>query len=44
MIIVFSFKFKEKVIGKIGNDGKKGFEIMAPLKYLRIFEELLKCH
>ena len=44
MIIVLSFKFKEKVIGKTGNDRTKGFEIMVLLKYLRIFEEPLKCH
>ena len=44
MIIVLSFKFKEKVIGKTGNDGTKGFEIMVLIKYLRIFEEPLKCH
>ena len=45
MIIVLSFKFKEKVIRKkTGNDGTKEFEIMVLLKYLRIFEEPLKCH
>ena len=34
----------KKITGGKGNYGTKNVERMAPLKYLSIFEELLKCH
>ena len=44
MHINSAFKFKQKITGQAGNDGTKDVEIKVPLKYLRIFGELLKCH
>ena len=38
-----SFKIKEKITRKIGNNGTKNVKIMVLLKYLIIFRELLKC-
>ena len=32
-----SFKFKQKITGITGNNGKKGVELMESLKYLNIF-------
>ena len=31
------FKFKTKIAGKIGNDGRKNVKIRVPLKYLSNF-------
>ena len=38
-----SFNLKAKITGQTGNNGTKNVGIMVPLKYLRIFGELLKC-
>ena len=32
-------KFKHKITGSKGNDGKKAVKIMVPLKYLKLFLE-----
>ena len=32
-----SFKFKQKITGQTGNDGRKDVEIMVPLRYLSNF-------
>ena len=32
-----SFKFKQKIISKTGNDGTENVEIMVPLRYLSNF-------
>ena len=37
-----SFKIKEKIKCKTGNDGTKNVEIMVPLKYLRNFWRTLE--
>ena len=37
-----SFKFKQKITGQTGNDGRKDVEIMVPLKYLSNFWRTLK--
>ena len=37
-----SFKFKAKITGQTGNDGKKDIEIMVPLKYLSNFWRTLE--
>ena len=38
-----SFKFKQQITVQTGNGGTNDVEIMAPLKYLSIFAEHLKC-
>ena len=38
------FKFKEKIADQTDYDGRKDFEIMAPLEYLSNFGEHLKFH
>ena len=37
-----SFKFKQKIISKTGDDGTKGVEIMVPLKYFSNFWRTLE--
>ena len=37
-----SFKFKQKITGKIGNGGTKDVEVMVPLKYLSKFWKTLE--
>ena len=37
-----SFKFKQKITGQTGNDGRKDVEIMVPLKYLSNFWRTLE--
>ena len=37
-----SFKFKQKITGITGNNGKKDVELMESLKYLNIFWKTLK--
>ena len=37
MIADASFIYREKIIGQAGNNRSKDVQIMAPLKYLRIF-------
>ena len=40
--ITDSFKFKAKITGQTGNDGKKDVEIMVPIKYLSNFWRTLE--
>ena len=37
-----SFKFKQKITGEAGSDGRKDVKIMVPLKYLSIFWRTLQ--
>ena len=37
------FKIKAEITSQTGNNGAKNVEIMAPLKYLSEFGDLLKC-
>ena len=37
-----SFKFKQEITGKTGDDGRKDVEIMVPLKYLSHFWRTLQ--
>ena len=37
-----SFKFKQKLIGKTGNNGTKDVKTMVPLKYLSNFWRILE--
>ena len=41
-VITDSFKIKEKITGKAGDNGTKNVEIMVPLKYLSNFWRTLK--
>ena len=43
-MVVFWFKFKEKITDQRGNDGIKDVEIMFPLRYQSNFWRTLKCH
>ena len=42
IVIVFEFKFKEKITGQTGHDGTKHLEIMVPLRYLSNFWRTLE--
>ena len=41
-MVVFWFKFKEKITDQTGNDGIKDVEIMFPLRYLSNFWRTLE--